>query len=252
MPTINYAEAYGHDSLTAAVIFAIAYLPLCGFFALQFIRIPTYVYGVLCLFFTLRVAAFAIRAIMIGFDASGENLDLFVADQVLFGIGFFGLLAVLSKAPPAEDRISLIASNRRLFRLLLLVAVGLGIYGITSSFNNPSSSTASTLRKASLIIFLVPTVVQAYLGFVLIRRELQDRYRPLQFASFGERHGAFILCAISFFLLVREAFMIATISNSKKEVDEHLWYLLVTLPEILAVLLYCAPGLVPPRSQLLR
>ncbi|KAK0455284.1 uncharacterized protein EV420DRAFT_1621459 [Desarmillaria tabescens] len=260
MPTINYAEAYGYDSMTAAVVFAIAFAPLCGFFAFQFIRIPTYVYGILGLFCILRVAAFAIRAIMINSIGAAENLDLFIADQVLFGIGFFGLLyaaytlvldrGLLSKAPPPEDRISMIASNRRLFRLLLLVAVGLGIYGITSSFNDPSSSIASTLRKVSVIIFLVLTVIQAYLTFVLIRRELQDRYRPLQYTSFGERHGAFILCAISLLLLVREAFMIATINDSKKEADEHFWYPLVAIPEILAVLLYCAPGLVPPRSQL--
>ncbi|KAK0473914.1 hypothetical protein IW261DRAFT_662379 [Armillaria novae-zelandiae] len=261
MSTINYAEAYGYNSLAAAIIFAIPYLPYCGFFVFRFIRSPTYVYGALSLFCAFRVTAFIIRAVMIGSDAAGENLNLLIGDQVLFGVGFFGLLyaaytlvldrGLLSEAPPANDRISQLGGNRRLFRILLIVGMGLGIAGITSSSNNPSSSSASGVRKASVIIFLVLTVVQAYLTFVLIMRERQDGYRPLHSAAgFGERHGAFIVCAISLLLLVREIFMVATISNEEREINEHFWYPLVAVPEILAVLLYCAPGLVPPRSQL--
>ncbi len=33
-----------------------------------------------------------IRAIVIGSDSAGKNLGLLIADEVLFGIGFFGLL----------------------------------------------------------------------------------------------------------------------------------------------------------------
>ncbi|KAG7453204.1 uncharacterized protein BT62DRAFT_878799 [Guyanagaster necrorhizus] len=257
MTIIDYAEAYGYNSSAAAIIFAIVYLFFCGFFAWRFIGAPTYVYAVLALFCAIRVTAFIIRAIMIKSAASGENLNLLIGDQVLFAVGFFGLLyaaytlvldrGLLSKAPPAEDRLHQLGSNRRLFRILLMVGVALGIAGITSSSDNSSSSSASALRKASLIIFLALTVVQAYLTFVLIRRELQD---TVQLAGFGARHGAFILCAISLLLLVREAFLAATISNLKKETDEHFWYPLVALPEVLTVMLYCAPGLVPPRSEL--
>jgi uncharacterized membrane protein len=261
MSTINYAEAYGYNSLAAAIVFAIPYFPICGFFALRFIRSPTYVYGALSLFCAFRVTAFVIRAVMIGSDTAGENLNLLIGDQVLFGVGFFGLLyaaytlvldrGLLSDAPPANDKISQLAGNRRLFKMILIVGMALGIAGITTSSNDPSSSTASGVRKASVIIFLLLTIVQAYLTFVLIMRERQDGYRPLQSAGgFGEKHGAFIVCAISLLLLVREAFMVATITDEKRETEEHFWYPLVALPEILAVLLYCAPGLVPSRSQL--
>ncbi len=33
-----------------------------------------------------------IRAILIGSDSAGKNFGLFIADEVMFGIGFFGLL----------------------------------------------------------------------------------------------------------------------------------------------------------------
>ena len=54
-----------------------------------------------------------------------------------------------------------------------------------------------------------------------------------------------ILLLVSLLLLVREAFATATISNSLKQNNEHLWYPLIALAEILAVVLYATPGLVP-------
>lgn len=59
-----------------------------------------------------------------------------------------------------------------------------------------------------------------------------------------------ILLVISLLLLVREIFTTATVNNALKQNNEHFWYPLYALPEILAVTLYTAPGLVPPRSEL--
>jgi len=66
----------------------------------------------------------------------------------------------------------------------------------------------------------------------------------------GTQYGAYILCVIALLLLVREIFATATIENLKQQNNEHLWYPLYALPEILAVGLYATPGLVPPRSEL--
>jgi len=33
-----------------------------------------------------------IRAILAGSESAGENLSLLIADEILFGVGFFGLL----------------------------------------------------------------------------------------------------------------------------------------------------------------
>ncbi|KAK0183703.1 hypothetical protein F5146DRAFT_940729, partial [Armillaria mellea] len=151
---------------------------------------------------------------------------------------------LLSNVPVGKSFISRLAHNRRIFRFALSAGVALGIAGITTESNDPTSSTGSALRKASVIIFLVLTILQAYQTIVLVRREMDDGQ------SFGEKHGSFILCAISVLLIVREAFLTATISNTKTASNEHFWHPLVALPEILAVILYCAPGLVPPRSEL--
>ncbi|PBK70159.1 hypothetical protein ARMSODRAFT_974644 [Armillaria solidipes] len=260
MANYNYADAFGYSALAAAIVFTIAYVPLGGFFILQSFKNPTYVHVVLAIFCAFRVTAFTIRAVLIGSDSAGENLGLYIADQVLFGIGFFGLLyaaytlvldrELLSDVPLGKGPISRLARNRRIFRFSLSAGVALGIAGITTEANDPTSSTGSALRKASVIIFLVLTVLQAYQTIVLVRREMDDDYHTVHAKAFGEKHGSFILCAISVLLIVREAFLTATISNTKAAANEHFWYPLVALPEILAVILYCAPGLVPPRSEL--
>jgi hypothetical protein len=70
--------------------------------------------------------------------------------------------------------------------------------------------------------------------------------------SFGTKHGNFILMAVSLLLLVREAFVTATMTPStrSKQFDEHFWYPLVAVPEILAVLLYTTPEFVPAKDEL--
>jgi hypothetical protein len=40
----------------------------------------------------VRVVAFALRAILIGSRSLGKNLNVFIADEVMFGVGFFALL----------------------------------------------------------------------------------------------------------------------------------------------------------------
>jgi hypothetical protein len=68
--------------------------------------------------------------------------------------------------------------------------------------------------------------------------------------SLGGDYGAYVLCVIAFLLLIREIFSVATIGNLAKQDNEHLWYPLSALPEIIAVILYATPDLVPPRSEL--
>lgn len=65
------------------------------------------------------------------------------------------------------------------------------------------------------------------------------------------RYPALIILSISFLLLLRQSFATAVSSRatfSKKSNyvgHEYLWYLLIATPEILAVILYSYPGLVP-------
>ena len=49
---INYAKFTGFNSIAAAVVFAVFYLPLMGWFVKKSFTIPTYVHYVLTLFCT--------------------------------------------------------------------------------------------------------------------------------------------------------------------------------------------------------
>lgn len=42
--------------------------------------------------YSVRVAAFVMRAIAVGITSAGENESLFIATEVLLFVGFFGLL----------------------------------------------------------------------------------------------------------------------------------------------------------------
>jgi len=258
---INYAKVYGIESVAGAVIFAILYVPFFVWFVRKSIGRPTYVFIILALFCAIRIAAFTIRAILAGLDSAGENLSLLIADQVLTSVGFFGLLfsaytLVLDRElltgvqPPRNGPIAIlthITGNRWLFKSALTAAVALGIVGATqASSSNPLNG--STLRKVSTIIFLVLTVLLGLRTLYLARIEstLSDE------TSWGGRtkHASLVLCVIALLLLVREIFATATMSNPRKQTNEHLWYPLYSLPEILAVAMYSIPNLMPPRSEL--
>ena len=63
------------------------------------------------------------------------------------------------------------------------------------------------------------------------------------------RHGNYILLAISLLLVVREAFATATVKNSAKQSNEHWWYPFLAVTELLAVILFATPGLVPRQDE---
>ena len=162
-----------------------------------------------------------------------------------------------------------ILRTKRLFHLVLIAGVIIGIVG-TTDLTSSSSSTASTgrlLHKIGIAIFFVLTVVQVFLTVMLFRVEnngMPDSLsytkslnpqtaasyrRRAQATMWGERHGHYLLVGIAVFLLIREIFSIATIGSSKAN-QEDLWYPLVALTEVLAIVCYSIPGLVPLRSEL--
>lgn len=75
----------------------------------------------------------------------------------------------------------------------------------------------------------------------------RDPYRKTS-SSFGATHASLLLIIIALLLLVREIFTVATISNVATANNEHFWYPLVALPEILCVIIFGIPGLVPPKE----
>ncbi|KAJ3932038.1 MAG: hypothetical protein NXY57DRAFT_894969 [Lentinula lateritia] len=259
---INYAKLFGFESVAAAGIFAALYAPLTVWFFLLLIRHRSYVVFTLFIFCQIRFVAFIIRAILAGSETAAENLDLFIAGEVLFSVGFFGLLygayglvmdrLAFCSIVPFDNILNRLMRSRIFFHLGLSTGVALGIVGIVETSNNSSSTIGSVLRKVSVIIFVVLTVLQAYQTVTLViaerRDDLSERIRYLG-TSMGARHGVLIFMLIAILLLLREIFIVATIGSTAKQNNEHLWYPLVALPELLCIILYAVPGLIPPNRS---
>ncbi|KAF8168762.1 hypothetical protein BJ912DRAFT_862467 [Pholiota molesta] len=265
---INLAKAFGFHSEPAAIAFAVIYVPLFGWFTRQCFARPTYVYFIINLFCQIRLAAFVLRAILIRVDAVGEKLGPLIADEVLFGVGFFSLLysaytLVLdmcrdqTEPPPSLNFLVRLTKNRHVFRVVLMLAVILGVMASTGTAKNGSvSGTAQTERKVSTILFLVLTILQAAQTLFLVQMDMAgtlyhrfiDFRRPNE--SFGSRNAMTILLAVSLLLLVREGFSTATMTNALKQNNEHFWYPLMAVPEVLIVVLLSLPGLVPRKEEM--
>ncbi|KAJ7573957.1 hypothetical protein C8J56DRAFT_1129261 [Mycena floridula] len=233
---IDYGKAFGFKSVPAAAIFAVLYAPLAALFIFQAIKHRRYVFFIACMFCQIRVAAFVIRAV--------DNLSLFTADEVLFGVGFFGLLysaytlcldrqAICLRSDPTPPRgLSRLTRNRMLFRLALMAGVVIGIIATTDALSSDASSrsTGVTLRKA------IQTCRTGTLRICQLCKESLSigeihHMKKLE-PSIGQTHGHFFLLLIAGFLLIREIFLIATLGDTSKQNREELWYPLIALPEI--------------------
>ncbi|KAF9463434.1 hypothetical protein BDZ94DRAFT_611186 [Collybia nuda] len=258
----NYAQEFGIISIPAAAIFAAVYVPLLVWFIRQSYKLRTSVFFSLSLFCAIRIAAFVIRAILAGSNKAGQNVGLLAGDQILFSVGFFGLLysaytlvldrETMSDTPPSRGIISQIMRNRRLYRMALFIAIGLGTSGLSlvEGTNSGDTSIGNSLHMASTIMFLVLVALLAYQTFILARLELKGGGYKQSTRTFAAKYGMYILLLISVLLLIREAFATATMNDLSKQNNEHFWYPLVALPEVLAVLLYTTPGLIPSRAEM--
>ncbi|KAF5352940.1 hypothetical protein D9758_007910 [Tetrapyrgos nigripes] len=237
----NYAKNIGHyDSVAAAVVFALVYIPLFIRFIPLLIRQRFSVLFTMVLFCQIRIVSFIIRAVLASSDSAGENEGLFIADQVLLSAGFVGLLysaygLVLDRLQPTEtalpmSRIDHLIRNRRLFHLNMSLATALSIVGVIDLTHSDQSDqdTGNTLRKVGAIILLALTIITTYLTGVLMVREkdsaiLEGSSKPAssRLTSLGHVYGSYILGVLCALMLVREIFLAATIlANSSKQNEE--------------------------------
>ncbi|KAF8890154.1 hypothetical protein BD779DRAFT_1671502 [Infundibulicybe gibba] len=262
MPDTDYAKLLDFESVAAAAVFAALYMLFLVWFQVYQLRVfngPIYVLFLVSLFCAIRFTAFTIRAILAGPGPTSHNLSLLIGDEILFDVGFFVLLystyTLALDIAVTSDNVYLFI-NLRLFRFAMVVAVALGITGvIQSQSTNPHTVDLGRIfQKASTTIFLVLTVLQAYLMVRVAWTEISLRVGAdnHEYEFWGVKYGCYIRCTISLLLLVREAFATATVmSDMAKLHNEHFWYPLIALPEILAVILYAIPGTVPPYLWLL-
>lgn len=89
--------------------------------------------------------------------------------------------AVIADPSPPSGPILRFTRNRTLFRLALSAAIAVGITGTceASLSSKPNNITLSNnLRKASVIIFLVLTILLVFQTILLVRKELSCKYDP--------------------------------------------------------------------------
>ena len=127
---------------------------------------------------------------------------MFVAYEILYNIGFFGLLysaytlitnryvlsvpaippltphsVALTRTPP-NDLVSRTLRKRFLFRIILMAAVALGITGVVEASSAPSLSTGDTLRRVAIYIFLVCAFLVFVQTLILARAEFSGMSPP--------------------------------------------------------------------------
>ncbi|KAI6150623.1 hypothetical protein BKA82DRAFT_993072 [Pisolithus tinctorius] len=256
----NYAKGAGIESFPAAVVFAVLYALLLVFFLFKSFTRPTFVFFVLAFFCLLRFIGFIIRALLAQVPADGENINLFIAYEVIYNTGFFGIIystytLILDRVAFAKNLprgpIYYLLKRRFLFRLALTAAVSIGITGSIQALlgTQPSTiSTGNTLRKVAIYIFLVCAILVFLQAFILARVEFSEGGYSSVTRGPGGKYGVYLLIVVALLLVAREAFFAATIN--KQTIQESLWYPLAALTELLAVSLFTIPGLVPARSEI--
>lgn len=162
----------------------------------------------------------------------------------------------MSSKNPGEGSIQArIIGGRRIYRLMTLAVVALSIVAAVKSVDPEGK----TLREAATILTFLLTVVLAAASVVNLADGPQQREEVYELNSShdeaGKRpvHGArwnpALFVVIAALLLVREAYMIASIDDPKVLINEKFWYPLSVLPELLAALLLGYMRFVEPGSR---
>jgi len=257
--TVNYAKAILIESFPAALAFTGIYIPLLAIFTFKAMKNPTYVLWVTAFFCNVRFISFAMRAALAKNDAAGENFDLVLAQQIIYGIGFFGVLysaytMVLDreviKGTSGSWALSRLTGNRFLIRLALLAAVALSITGAVQAGTGTKQSTIDLGKRLKVIAVIIFLVVSALLVIhILFSMAAEKRISDEKDHSSLAPYGLHLLLLIALILLVREVFLAAT-TNKITQYKEKLFYPFAAGTELVAVLFFLVPGLLPLKTEL--
>ncbi|KAG6861025.1 hypothetical protein C0995_004878 [Termitomyces sp. Mi166 len=238
----------GIRSVPAAAVLAALYFVFLVGFVVQWLRFRSSVYP----------------------GSATVNVGLLIGEEILTVIGFYPLLNAMNQLlydretgnglnlpnatshSPSNRPMSRILRFHAFYRLLILSAIVIGSVGLSQVYtsDDPDNiSAANSLHITSAVLFLVLILYLACQTAILSRAEAHGLGYSGAQTNFGGRHRTSILMGISILLLIREVYDAATARDRSRANNEHLWYPLLVLPEILAVLLFAIPGLVPVRIQ---
>lgn len=279
MAVTNYAQEFGITNKWAPILFAVLYFFTFCWYTFQFVRRRSSIYGALALFSIFRLIAFSLRAALANKTHDQTNRGIAIAYEIFYNLGFFSIL--LSAYNLMHNRRRVVNTERGLHRIanifhrggvfhfLLFLAVLLGLVGIILSLRGPNFQAGRSLNQTSIYIFLAATVIMALLAIIVIHLERGFRTgtgtntttgagtaggvdstgtgmisRPLQWA---------IMALLATLLLLRTLFFAVSAHRRKNgqegaQSNEHLWFPLAALTELLVVLAFLVPGLVPHRS----
>jgi len=188
-------------------------------------------------------------------QADGTELTIYIVAQCFLAAGFFAVVNVsyilFTKWYLQANEFFSRDSNgeftqllSRGSRLLLLAGVALGVTGgvLANPTNGPSSVTLGThLSTAAKVIFFVLTaallLMCLYAYFYMGRQEKPDKTESLQ-------KDVALLALIAAILNIRTAFNLATIKKPDLMFNEHYFYPLSVLPELIVLIVYCIPHVV--------
>lgn len=192
---------------------------------------------------------------------AASNLGLFIADQILFGMGFSGLLFSTYSLQNDRERIAntrykrpliLLVTNRRFYHLVIVAAIVLIIIGtnMLTSGNSNRIDVGNNLRIAGTCMLLIMTVVQGLRSGAFVYIEFMRYHNTTRLAknSLSDRNASWFLLLISALLLWRMIYSVITIRQ--KVQNETLYFLLSAFPEFLCTCVLGIPGLVLSRVEL--
>ncbi|KAI8820282.1 uncharacterized protein EV422DRAFT_85975 [Fimicolochytrium jonesii] len=244
----SIADAVGIHSVALPIVFLVVYVALFFVFLWKLRRNPVAVFIFMVAFCVFRVAAFAVRAAIAASDSLQNDLNWVLTANIIYTIGFFGLVysaysLLVRRAFVVRDLLRgpfgrLLPRVLIIVRVSLVAAITLGITGACLfALADPGSekkTLGDTLRHVSLWIFLVLVALLLVNCLFVLRH---DHSRSM-----------LVLTAIAALLFARELYQILA-WNKPEATDEIYFFTLSCLTELIAVILFLVPNVVPSKNE---
>ncbi|KAI8910065.1 hypothetical protein DFJ77DRAFT_471858 [Powellomyces hirtus] len=241
----NYAAFSGISSQSAAIVFAVLYVPVLFVLWLTTRGRLTYLNCLLTFFSAVRVAAFAMRAVLTVAD-NGTSIGLFITYSVLYSTGFVILLTatflmlsasivknghLLSKSSVAKfPRIE------RILRMVLIATIALGIWSSSYTGHNDADSRNRQIALTAATTWILE--IMAAIALLLTLTVTRQLFRA------GNRTARMpLLTLVAALILVRASFFVKCIPEKDNPAadlpsrQENLWYPFAAATELMAVVL---------------